>query len=192
MISVSSRSHPAPMPNRNLPLERWSRVAISLASSSGWCSGTKQIPVPNLRVVVTAEALARPMKGSPMSLMDGGILPSGLPWYRVVTCTGITPCSGSHRDSNPRASAFWATTATSSDRLETLVFMPIFMVASLYSRVTSMRIDNRLRRATRKNRPASSVTTELQMASLLVTRSRSPQAHQASEADGDRPDPSNP
>src|SRR5215831_18305993 len=132
MTSVSSFSHPAPMPKRNLPLEKWSRVAISLASKRGLRSGIKQTPVPSLMVLVTAEALARPTKGSPMSLMDGGMVPSGLPWYRVVACTGMTICSGSHSDSNPSDSAFCAITATSIDWLENLVFTPIFIVSSLH------------------------------------------------------------
>ena len=96
-----------------------------------------------------------------MSLIDGGMLPSGLPWYRVVTCTGITPCSGSHRDSNPSASAFWATTATSSDRLETLVFMPIFMVPSRHSLVTSMGVDIKPCTATRQYGSFGSVTSRI-------------------------------
>ena len=115
MISVSSRNHPSPMPNRNLPLERWSRVAISLASSSGWCSGTKQIPVPNLRVVVTVVGPRQ---------TDEGITDVTHRWRNAAIRAALVsrrhmhrhdPMSGSHRDSNPSASALWATTATSSD-----------------------------------------------------------------------------
>src|SRR2546425_2209176 len=95
------------------------------------------MPVPSLSVVVTAEARASATKGSAMSLMEGGMAPSGLPWYRVVTCTGMTGCSGSHKDSKPNDSALCAMTATSIDRLENVIFTPIFMVPSVYYRRSS-------------------------------------------------------
>src|SRR5712691_4449234 len=96
------------------------------------------MPVPSLIVVVTAEARASARKGSAMSLMEGGMAPSGLPWYRVVTCTGMTGCSGSHKDSKPNDSALCAMTATSIDRLENVIFTPIFMVPSVYYRRSSL------------------------------------------------------
>ena len=44
---------------------------------------------------VVADALARPIRGSPESLMDGGIEPSGVPPYLEVELTGTIVCSGS-------------------------------------------------------------------------------------------------
>ena len=41
-------------------------MATSLAKSRGLCSGTRQMAVPSLMVLVTADALARAMKGSTM------------------------------------------------------------------------------------------------------------------------------
>src|SRR5712691_4429491 len=40
-------------------------------------------------------------------------------------------CSGSHKDSNPNDSALCARTATSIDRLESVIFTPIFMLPSM-------------------------------------------------------------
>jgi hypothetical protein len=79
MLSVSSCSPPAPMPKRNLPVAKWSRGARSVARRRGWRSGTRQMPVPSLSVVVTAEARASATKGSAMSLIEGGMAPSALP-----------------------------------------------------------------------------------------------------------------
>src|SRR5262245_13753499 len=42
-------------------------------------------------------------------------------------------CSGSHRDSKPNDSALCARTATSIDRLESVIFTPIFIVPSMIS-----------------------------------------------------------
>ena len=90
------------------------------------------MPGPSLIVVVTAEARASVMKGSAMSRMEGGMAPSGLPWYLVVTCTGMTGCSGSYKDSKPNDSALCARTVTSIDRLESVICMPIFIISPVY------------------------------------------------------------
>src|SRR5215475_4935378 len=42
-------------------------------------------------------------------------------------------CSGSHNDSKPNDSASCARTATSIDRLESVIFTPIFIVPSMIS-----------------------------------------------------------
>ncbi len=64
MICVSSRSQPAPIPNRKRPPLNRSSVEISLASSSGLRSGTSTMPVPSFIRVVTPEARARATNGS--------------------------------------------------------------------------------------------------------------------------------
>jgi hypothetical protein len=60
----SSRFHPVPMPNRNLPPQASSSVAICLAVRIGLRSGTRQIPVPSLRRLVVTAALANAINGS--------------------------------------------------------------------------------------------------------------------------------
>ena len=67
------------MPNRNLPLENLSSVAICLACIKGLCSGTRLMAVPSLMVLVAAAAIDRAMSGSPMSAIEGGMDPSGVP-----------------------------------------------------------------------------------------------------------------
>src|SRR5215471_20830181 len=62
--SDSSRNHPAPIPNRNLPFENASRVATSLAVTIALRSGTRQIHVTTLRWVVTAAAMLSATNGS--------------------------------------------------------------------------------------------------------------------------------
>ena len=64
MISVSSRSQPAPMPKRKRPPLKRSSVEISLASSSGFRSGTSTMPVPSFMRLVTPEARASATNGS--------------------------------------------------------------------------------------------------------------------------------
>src|SRR5438105_4677452 len=73
MISVSSRSHPAPMPKRNRPPLNRSSVETSFASSSGWRSGTSTMPVPSLMRVVTPDARPSATNGR----LYGDVLPAG-------------------------------------------------------------------------------------------------------------------
>ena len=65
----------------------------------GLCSGTKQMLVPSIIFSVTADALAREIKGSAISIINGGMDPSGVPPYLEVVVTGMTGCSGSQNDS---------------------------------------------------------------------------------------------
>ena len=77
--------------------------------------------------VVVAEAIASPMNGSPMSAMNGGMDPSGVPPYLEVVFTGMTGCSGSQNESNPTSSAFRAISATLLELLLNTVLTPTFI-----------------------------------------------------------------
>ena len=90
-------------------------VATSVANSSGFRSGTRQIPVPSFSVVVTADARPRATNGSTMSAYTFGILPSAEPGQGVPELTGSIECSGTHKEANPNSSARLATTATSTE-----------------------------------------------------------------------------
>ena len=63
-FSSSSAFQPAPIPKMKRPFESASSEAIRLASASGWCSGTRQMPVPTRSCVVTAAACASATNGS--------------------------------------------------------------------------------------------------------------------------------
>ena len=105
MIVVSSRCHPVPMPNRKRPPLNRSSVEISLASSRGFRSGTRMMPVPSLIRVVIPEARASATKGSTKCEYASGTMPSGEPGKRLVVCTGMMGCSAHQRDSKPSSSA---------------------------------------------------------------------------------------
>ena len=62
--SISSAFHPPPMPKSTRPPEMKSRLATSLARMIGSRSITRQIPVPSMRVLVTAAAAPRATNGS--------------------------------------------------------------------------------------------------------------------------------
>ena len=116
MISVSSVIHPAPMPMMNRPPEIRSSVAASLASSSGFRSGSSVTPVATLSVVVTAAAAASVTYGSTTSKYFFGISPSVLSdGAFCVRSTGMIGCSGTHSESNPNSSARVASVTTSME-----------------------------------------------------------------------------
>ena len=87
--------------------------------------------VPSIILLVEPDAIARLMNGSAMSLMAGGMLPSGVPPYLEFVCTGMIGCSAIQRDSNPRSSAFLAKAPMSPVSLFTATFTPIFIVSPL-------------------------------------------------------------
>ena len=115
MISVSSFSQPAPIPNRKRPPEYMSSVATSLASSNGLRSGTRQMPVPSFSVFVTADALPSATNGSTMSAYTFGMIPSGEPGHGLDVSTGMIGCSGTQSDSKPISSARRARMAMSTE-----------------------------------------------------------------------------
>ena len=84
--------------------------------------------VPSLMALVAADARARAISGSPMSDMDGGMEPSGVPPYLELVWTGTMGCSGSQNDSNPSSSARFASSAGSTESLEALAVTPISMI----------------------------------------------------------------
>ena len=96
-------------------MEYISSVATSLASSSGLRSGTRQIPVPNFSLLVTADALPSATNGSTMSAYTFGITPSADPGQGDSAFTGNIGCSGTHSDSNPSSSARLASGAISTE-----------------------------------------------------------------------------
>ena len=91
----------------------------------------RQILVPNLILLVVPDAMARLMNGSAMSLMADGMLPSGVPPYFDVVCTGMIGCSAIQRDWNPKSSAFLANAPTSPVLLFTATFTPTFIRSPL-------------------------------------------------------------
>ena len=64
-IAVNSGSfHPGPTPKMNRPSDMWSRVASSLASSTGWRSGTTRMWVPIGMVSVAPATQLSTIRGS--------------------------------------------------------------------------------------------------------------------------------
>jgi hypothetical protein len=78
MASNSSSSQPTPMPSSMRPPDRWSRVASSLARTTGLRCGTMRMPVAR-RIVEVAEATQlSQIRGSGMSTSSPpGIFPDG-------------------------------------------------------------------------------------------------------------------
>jgi hypothetical protein len=62
--SYSSRTHPAPRPTSTRPFESTSRVAISLASTTGWWKSQANTRHPTRSVVVLAAATAIDTSGA--------------------------------------------------------------------------------------------------------------------------------
>ena len=106
--AASSGTEPTPMPNRNLPPLRASRVAARFASRMGECSGTTTTAVPSMSVLVVADARASMTNGSTISPQARGM-------SRTVS-TGSVGCSGAQSESNPSSSARGASTAGSMER----------------------------------------------------------------------------
>src|SRR5215467_9997248 len=112
--SNSSASHPTPTPKINRPPLSWSTVAMVLASTSGLCSGTRQIPVANRILVVHAAAYARVVKGSAIGVSVGaGNLPDEY-GYLDAYSSRRTTCSGAQIVEKPNRSAVVATVLTHS------------------------------------------------------------------------------
>ena len=81
IASNSSFIQPTPMPRRVRPFERWSRVALCFAATTGLCWGTMRMPVPKLMLDVTPAMYDIQISGSGMSRSSWppAILP--LAWY---------------------------------------------------------------------------------------------------------------
>src|SRR5262245_35803697 len=131
MIAISSRSQPAPMPKRNRPPLKRSRVETSLASSSGCRSGT--MPVPSLMRLVTPDARPSATNGSMKCAYDSGITPSAEPGKRLALCTGMNGCSAHQNDSKPSSSTFRAMNPTSTRYAGRGMEIPTFMVSAPWS-----------------------------------------------------------
>src|SRR5215470_9038843 len=112
--SNSSASHPTPTPKINRPPLSWSTVATALASMSGLCSGTRQMPVANRILVVHAAAYARVVKGSAIGVSVGaGNLPDEYGYFDAYSSSNTT-CSGAQIVEKPSRSAVVAIVLTNS------------------------------------------------------------------------------
>ena len=96
----SSASQPTPTPKSKRPPDSLSRLATSLAVTSGLRSGTRQMPVPSRRVLVCAAAYVSAANGSRKSIciVGMGILPSMEYGYFELYRSSSTTCSGAHSE----------------------------------------------------------------------------------------------
>src|SRR5215831_13531017 len=112
--SNSSASHPTPTPKMNRPPLSRSTVATVLASTKGLCSGTRQMPVANLILLVHAAAYARVANGSAIGVSVGaGNLPDEY-GYLDAYSSSRTTCSGAQIVEKPNCSAVVTTVLTHS------------------------------------------------------------------------------
>ncbi len=103
--AISSLFQPYPTPNRNRPFDKASRLATSLAVSMGSRCATRQMPVANLSVVVTAAHAPNATNGSNVRQQNSGSggAPSRPP-HGVARRVGMWECSANQSDSKPRVS----------------------------------------------------------------------------------------
>src|SRR5580658_7896052 len=131
----SSALHPIPTPSAKRPSANRSRLAISLASTSGLCSGTRQIPVASRIRLVTAAANASVMNGSSQSdLGAAGNSPLAAYGYLEFCRSNSTTCSATHSVANPLRSACSATLRITRGVTPVpipIANSPIFIAASL-------------------------------------------------------------
>ena len=71
--SYSSRTHPAPSPTSSRPSDSTSRVAISLASTTGWWKSQAKTRQPTRNVDVRAAAIAIDVSGAIDRAVTGGV-----------------------------------------------------------------------------------------------------------------------
>src|SRR5215469_14782070 len=110
------------------PLSR-SSVATVLASTNGLCSGTRQMPVAILILLVHAAAKAKVVNGSANGVSVGnGNSPAEYGYFELY-CSNRMTCSGAHILAKPSRSAVAATGLTQSDVVNAPIPSPKYPIS---------------------------------------------------------------
>src|SRR6201993_4648042 len=139
----SSASQPMPTPRMKRPPLSRSSVATVLASTRGLCSGTRQIPVAILILLVQAAVNARVVNGSANGVSVGiGNSPAEYGYFEPYFSKRMT-CSGAHILAKPNRSAAVAIGLIQSDVVSAPIPSPKYpkSIVVLPDRLSAARYD---------------------------------------------------